>query len=242
MANSTEVKGTFEFNGDFYKKEHTIIDKYFEKAKLCVDYGIEYIENNLDGSFDFEAIGRWSMENILPWCFKPFNGDKQFNEKHTIEDAYEYLLKQMKAENTSVSFFYTDYDSGMNWRKEVDAMITPTQKREENHDFDVTINSEDELGTDERSLIEDDTEEGILIEDIEPKDLHDIAVNLAIFVNNDPECNPVKIMDMKKRFIDYITNEPAYNGGFYAYHFDTKDDLYDWYELDFRNQFLKEQN
>ena len=86
MANCTDARGEFSFEDDFYKQNQELIENYFNKAKLNAAYGITNVFTNHDGSFRFEAIGRWSMDNILPWCLAVDTKSNLFPVFNTLFD------------------------------------------------------------------------------------------------------------------------------------------------------------
>lgn len=234
MANVTDAIGTFTFNSDFYKENQDLIDAYFHNAKLGMNYGIFSLVNNHDGSFNFEANGRWSMQNTLKWCLTPLDSESQ--------PIFDELFNKLRNRNQIIMFDYNDYDPAMGWREHQMVAISPAlqPKPKENYFFDINSETTEDLPTDEFSLIDDNVEDGINIKDANDTAypiIHSIIIKLVTYLNNDKAKQDYKIKDVEDKFFDYINHDPHYRGGFLEEHYDNNDNLKDWYDEEFSKLF-----
>lgn len=242
MANVSDANGVFNFDEDFYKKNKALIDSYFESATLNSAYGITEAYGNGNGDFDFYADGRWSMENILPWALSPVNRDSKLarpvGQIKTVGEAYDQLFTLLSKENQAVEFDYEDYESGNMFRVHQTATIMPAVKPTEDNQFDVVSISSEDLPIDEASLITNDLEEGVLIDDEHDyPTIHDIIIKFVTFLNNDPNKKDYQIKPVREKFLNFIKNDPDYNGGFMLEHYDDDDELRDWFDDNLANEF-----
>lgn len=234
MANITDAQGKFTFNSDFYKANQNLIDSYFHNAKLGTYYGIFSLVNNHDGSFNFEANGRWSMQNTLKWCLTPLDSESQ--------PIFDNLFDKLRNHNQIIMFDYEDYDPAMDWREHQMIAITPAlcTKPEENYFFDIINTTTEDLPTDEFSLINDNVEDGINVKDANDTTypiIHNIIIKLVTYLDSDKTKQNYKIKDVKDKFFDYINHDPHYLGGFLEEHYDDNDNLKDWYNEEFSKLF-----
>lgn len=234
MANITDAFGEFVFDEDFYNENRQLINNYFTKAKLGQYYGIYQVHNNGDGTFTFNANGRWSMSNTLSWCLTPVNADA----KALFDEFFNALTKARE----TISFDYTDYNPAMVWYKHIHAVIAPrkTPNDKTSEYFDIVQIEEEDLPTDEETLLDDAVEPGIYINANDRRTAriwHSIIINLTQFVNQDQHKQMYKISDVKTKFDNYINNNPQYNGAFLETHYEDPDDLKYWYNTEFSKQF-----
>ena len=99
---------------------------------------------------------------------------------------------------------------------------------------------EEDLPTDEETLLDDCVEPGIYINANDRRTAriwHNIIINLVQFVNQDQHKQMYKISDVKTKFNNYINNNPQYNGAFLETHYEDPDDLKYWYNTEFSKQF-----
>lgn len=223
MANLTQVAGTFNFDKDFYQKNKALIDKYFGYATLNADYGIADVNNEENGTFDFYANGRWSMENILDWCFAPQNGEEIVDDK-TINELYRKLVTAMRKAHAEVLFDYTDYDSGNFFIKESDIVTAKnTDTFDKNgEDFDHQQVDQEDLGMDDKSLIENDQEEGIIVDNTDQYTqnvINDIIDVLTKYIELTTG-NKVNKPTLRNKFIDFVDRNEPLNGGFQQFRID----------------------
>lgn len=244
MANCTEVRGTFEFHDDFYQKHANIIEDYFKKAKLVSAYGITRLKSHKNGSFNFEAIGRWSMETDLHWVFEPVNGQDEMNNGQTVEEAFKELWSAMDTERACVEFEYTDYDSGTRTKQYVEATIMTAIEPEKDAMFDVTDYEASDMDTDEHSLIEAGDEEGIDAQKLNDSNFdkfeEKIVVPILEMLERDdiePNDTVYTMDDVEDKILKYVRNNKSYNGGILYEHYADNDELKYWYDTELKRLF-----
>lgn len=240
MANATEVEGTFSFDEDFYKKNSKIIERYFDNAYLAGDYGIDDVNSNGDGSFDFDAIGRWSMEDILEWCLSPQNRLAIDHDKSVI-DMYKDLLSAMRKADATVTFDYTDYDSGNFYVKETDVIRARKEAKLTPNGCDfvkVSSNCED-LDMDDKTLIDNELEDGIIVDDKEryvQETIDEIVKELKEYIE-DKTGQTISASHLRHDFIDYVDKSDTLNGGFQQMRIDNPVDWLQYDGRDFAKQY-----
>lgn len=223
MANITEVTGTFTFNKDFYEKHKDLIEKYLDYAILNAAYGITAVNSHGDGEFDFDADGRWSMEDILDWCLSPQNSKEKVDDT-TVKDMYRKLITAMRKENAQIDFDYTDYDPGNFFIKEHDIVSAKDTDKFDKNDEDLEheqVDQED-LGTDDKSLIEHDQEEGIIVDNTDKYTqnvIDDIIDELTKYIQITTG-NKVNKPILRNKFIDFVDHSEPLNGGFQQFRID----------------------
>lgn len=126
MANISSAYGTFKFDKDFYHQHHLLIDDYLDNTELAAAYGIHIDSHDEQGEFNFNADGRWSMENTLPWCLTPvdFNGNRD-TDSGDIQ-RFKRFFDLLKESGTCIRFNYYDYESGMCFLVKQAAVLVPS--------------------------------------------------------------------------------------------------------------------
>lgn len=237
MANCTDAQGTFTFNTDFYNKHETLLEDYFniDNTIFAATYGITDLYSEGDGSFQFAATGRWSMENILSWCLMPINDNQQNSKAYK---QYQQILDFMRKENAKIDFDYTDY--GIEWRIAQKAVLCANSDQTKNQLIVKSIDTKD-LPMDEYSLISADLEDGIDVIDLNDssdeeltkdiiKPLMPILQKHGINLTLDQATNKV---------INYVNNNKQYQGGIIYTHYADQICLNDWYKDDLYKAFEK---
>lgn len=235
MANITEASGTFTFEEDFYKKNHDLIERYFDNAVLDADYGITNVNSEGDGNFDFDADGRWSMYDILDWCLSPQNRLTIDHDKSLI-DIYKELLATMREADTEVTFDYIDYDPGNFYVEEIATIKAKKEKKLAPYgmDFEKSQVSEKSLSMDDKRLIDDGLEDGIIVDDKNryvQETIDEIVKTLKDYIE-DKTGKEISTSHLRNNFIDFVDNNQYLNGGFQQMRID---DPVDWLQYDGRD-------
>lgn len=227
MANCTEVDGTMTFQDEFYEQNQELIEDYFSKAKLSAMYGIDWIESSVNGTFSFGAEGRWSMEDILDCCLQPVE-----NSQDDLFDKFYETLRSSKY--NQVEFDYTDYDSGDDWLVHQVAIVTPLSKpTKDGTYFTHQITSNEDLPTDDYSLITSSREDGILLDTKEGlnKFKKELIPNMLWerYRQSTHKGEPTQeeIDKISKKLLQFIMTDFKYKGGLCWYHEDLEDVLND---------------
>lgn len=169
MANCSSVNGSFSFGKDFYKENKQLIENYFSKAVLDACYGIQILNSNGNGSFDFDGTGRWSMEYSLPWVLSPACIEEKNPtpaEQEQIELFWELLDKMIKAD-AEVELEYEDEESGAAFYVRQDAVVIANKDRKKDdvsNLFKIKSCKTEDLDYNEYNLISNDYEDGYFMD------------------------------------------------------------------------------
>lgn len=219
MANCTDVEGTFDFQPNFYKAHEELIESYFNGVTLSAEYGIEDVDSLGNGQFSFYATGRWSMENILPWCLSPVDSDKSCDEK------FAKLFKALReSKDNRIEFKYTDYDPG-NFRVSQTATIIPDTLKANNKLFLVKNLESHDLPMDECSLINADLEDGLFMDIPDhvkalKQDVLDYWKQLSV-----SQQKQHSVEDLCQVLINFVNSDDDYNGGIFYWKLEDFDEL-----------------
>lgn len=172
MANISDATGMFTFDENFYTAHAQAIDEYFAKADLMGEYGIEVNVDGNSSSFNFVGAGRWSMADILEWCLTPADFDiatadctQLSKEERHVADLFHQWYDDFAKSGAEVDFNYTDYEPGSMFYVEQDAIVMANTDETEQALFTADISDMDDLGFSDRIRIENDLEEGFLVDD-----------------------------------------------------------------------------
>ena len=221
MANCTDAHGEFSFEDDFYKQNQELIENYFNKAKLSAAYGITNVFTNHDGSFRFEAIGRWSIDNILPWCLA-------VDTKSNLFPIFNTLFDKLSKAQSCVEFEYEDYDPGMEWRVAKTATLYPKSKTNYDDYFDFQIDSSCDLPMDDYSLIVDNVEDGLDLKNANDSTVDVLDKTVSTPIKKELGIN-YSIDNISQKIIDFVNSHKEYNGGLLLSRVEDPIEAVDWY-------------
>lgn len=169
MANISSASGKFTFDKNFYEINKELIEKYFEKAVLSVTYGIDRVKSTDSPTFKFDASGRWSMHNTLPWALSPVGfGDNVLTstEKEQVE-LFEKLCNLLVESDAEIKFEYDDEETECEFFVHDIAIITPKKNwrhaKNQNYFLIKDYHSKD-LGFNDKNIIAKGYEEGYCME------------------------------------------------------------------------------
>ena len=153
MANLSDCSGTMIIDGKFYNQHHSlIIQALNDLDKMCVTYGFQDIETYAvdkndedDIEIDFDATGRWSMEETLPELFQErwysldsdHASEEERNKHHALITFFE-LLKN--TDEPVITLDYVDTDPATEFICHETAEYTnglPELTFEEDYDYTV---------------------------------------------------------------------------------------------------------
>lgn len=218
MANISSANGTFEFDKDFYKANKELIEKYFDKAVLGAEYGINFVESTQSPVFSFEASGRWSMQNSLPWVLTPVcleNKEVDETEQEQV-DLFEELFKRLAESNTEIKFDYDDEESGCQFYVHDIATLAPNKdwQQDPSQDcFTITNYQSQDLGFNDKNLVTEGYEGGY---DLDSE--RDIEYLKQDYLNDwyQQQSNEFKadnsLEDAIRALKDFVNSNPDYNG------------------------------
>lgn len=163
-----------------------------------------------DGLY-FYGDGRWAFTSSLEdFGGIPVPERENGMLKYPKESLYEHneaFLKLMAENNESFEIDFEDYEPGCVYRYDGRYRITPQWSMLDG----ITLVAEEiecrDVGTDDRSLIEDDFEEGFYVEDM---------LNKESFIEAAQELGLTS-----KQFADTLTAMPSYKGGVRSSRLDT---------------------
>lgn len=176
MANISSASGVISFEHEFYQKHKQLVESCLDSDNFNGYYGLLRVESTHDGDFCFDAAGRWSLENTLPWLLKPVleNESKPTTRDQAHLKEYRDLTQALAADNSRVIVEYTDTEAGMQFIVEQSAILTPQKPGQ---DFNVTITETTNYDYNNENLIGLDFAGGYPIDSDEVKNAFKDYVN-----------------------------------------------------------------
>lgn len=234
MSSITDTWGYFEFEPDFYQKHSQLIDSYMEHAIELNSSLFDFLRKSTNYKFYFTGNAKnWSI-NYLDDTLN----DLGFMQQKRHIELYNALYKA----HSKIHFTYNDYSPDDRKWLLINCDVRPNHLTntliKPNTFANISMDIKDiitrEKSADNRSLVLNDIEDGLIFDESKP----DYDLGIQDFINEylKPAIKvPAKNIDSKDEakfyqtlinlIKDYAQNNPTYNGALLLDDFETSSDM-----------------